>query len=151
MWQLCHSRTYCRCSDIANAKTLETKSMHLFALHQAVSYHIIRKVTTDYPQPLREVYLDVLEICLSEPGHELDFLGHTMKMRQPAHQPTREDDWLSWPSWAPNWGQPVEFDPLPKKLYVPVGKSVPWIERVNRRLYNKINVYNASGGYPGNG
>lgn len=101
---------------------------------------------TDYSQPLREVYLDVLKICLSEPGHELDFLGHTMKMRQPAHQPTREDDWLTWPSWAPNWSQPVELDPLPKKLYVPVGRSVPWIKRVNGRLYNKINVYNASGG-----
>jgi hypothetical protein len=87
-----------------------------------------------------------LKVYRSEPGHKLDFLGHTMKMRQPVRKPTREDDWLTWPSWAPNWGHPDEFYPLPKKLYVPVGRGVPWIERVNGRHFDKINVYNASGG-----
>lgn len=103
----------------------------------------------DYSKPLREVYLDILKVCLSEPMHELDFLGHTMKMRRPDSKPTHEADWLTWPSWVPNWDQPVTFKPLPKRLYVRVKAGVDLIKKIKGRfrpevLYNEVNAYNAS-------
>jgi Heterokaryon incompatibility protein (HET) len=107
--------------------------------------HIKEKVSPDYTKPLSEVYLDVVRVCLSEPGHELDFLGHAMKMKQPIRKPSPEVDWLNWSSWIPNWHQPLPLYPIPKVLHLPGGKPVQRNGIVNLNT-RQVNVYNASQG-----
>ena len=86
------------------------------------SQEIIEKVNCGYDQSVLEIYLRIPKFCLAEePERELDFLGHAMKLNKPIRTPTKLAECLSWPSWIPNWDQPLPLHPIPKLFY----KTVP--------------------------
>jgi hypothetical protein len=116
------------------------------------SDHAIESVIPNYEKPLLEVYIDVAKFALTDFGHELDFLGHTTKLISPLREPSAGISLANWPSWVPNWDQPVNILPLPKALHIPAaaaGRSIrPYdIRAISARNTEKERwAYNVSGG-----
>jgi hypothetical protein len=82
------------------------------------SQETIEKVNCRYDQSVLEIYLRIPKFCLAEESErELDFLGHAMKLTKPVRTPTKLAECLSWPSWIPNWDQPLPLHPIPKLFY----------------------------------
>jgi hypothetical protein len=81
--------------------------------------HVIQQIGLDYlHKSTLDVYLDVARFSLSQPSHELDFLGYSIWTNQPIRPLPPELSHLTFPSWLPNWFQPVDIKPIPKTLYM---------------------------------
>lgn len=95
-------------------------------------------------------YMDVVQLQLHNRGHELDFLGYTMKLDMPVRTPSNGIQWSTWPSWLPNWDDPLELTPLPKTMHIQGKPHGLRVAPYNRRsalddlTKTLTNVYNAS-------
>lgn len=108
---------------------------------------VVQNVTVDYERPISEVYLNVIQFLISQPGQELNFLGYTIYSREQS---------LSLPSWIPNWHNGAVISPLPKVLYIaheahgiairPFDRRNGLADDLKAKKAMKRNVYNASGG-----
>ena len=99
-------------------------------------------IMVDYDCPVADVYMDLVQFLISQPGQELDFLGYTDNSGAQS----------SLPSWAPDWNQPIALTPLPKNLFIPASNHRRQIHPYGRRELlsqelraTKLHVYNASG------
>jgi Heterokaryon incompatibility protein (HET) len=75
------------------------------------------KITPDYEKTVIEVYLDVVSRSLGQLTPDLDFLGYAMKLSSPRRAISKEISHETWPSWIPNWDDPLPLYPIPKVLY----------------------------------
>ena len=66
-----------------------------------------------------DVYADVVGYCLTQPGHELDFLGHTIYQEGAQAVVTPQGVKSVLPSWVPNFSASLNIFAIPKNLYVP--------------------------------
>jgi Heterokaryon incompatibility protein (HET) len=71
----------------------------------------------NYKKSPIEVYLDVARHALNQPAPDLDFLGYAMKLDSPQRALSTEISHTTWPSWIPNWNDPLLLHPIPKALY----------------------------------
>jgi hypothetical protein len=85
-----------------------------------------------------DVYMDVVQYYLAQPGHELDFLGYALyqdgaqvvEMPKSAKWPEGVKSTL--PSWVPNFSANINLAPIPKILHVPEEPQLPrfkWYDR----------------------
>lgn len=107
-------------------------------------------IIPDYRKRIQEVYGDVVRYQLTQKGSEFDFFAYATKLSQPARPPPADMAWSDWPSWVPNWYQPVAIAPLSKVLHVQKsldGRSVRFYDKQGTRDHTKYQtkVYNASG------
>ncbi|MCJ1434679.1 hypothetical protein MMC27_004048 [Xylographa pallens] len=66
-----------------------------------------------------DVYADVVGYCLTQPGHELDFLGHALYQEGAQAVVTPQGVQSVLPSWVPNSSASLNIFPVPKNLYFP--------------------------------
>ena len=74
-------------------------------------------IVPNYSKPVIDVYIDSFENTLKQQRPNLDFLGYAMKLDSPRRALSAETSHLTWPSWIPNWDDPLMLQPLPKVLY----------------------------------
>ena len=116
------------------------------------SDYLIERIIPNYEKTALAVYIDVANFALTKPGHELDFLGYTIKLLSPLREPSAGISLVNWPSWVPNWDQPIGIEPLPKVLYIPAAAAGRAIIPYDRREVSALNsetqrwAYNSSGG-----
>lgn len=75
------------------------------------------RITPDYKKPVFDVYLDIMKHNLDGPHPNLDFLGYAMKLDTPRRPLSAEVSCTTWPTWLPNWDDPLQIKPFPKMLY----------------------------------
>lgn len=66
-----------------------------------------------------DVYTDVVRYYLAQPGHKLDFLGHTLYQIEAQVVETPQGVKSILPSWVPNFSVSLDIFPVPKTLHVP--------------------------------
>ena len=85
-----------------------------------------------------DVYMDVIQYYLSQPGHELDFLGYALY--QDGAQVLETPKSVKWPegvksilpSWVPNFSANINLAPIPKILHVREEPQLPRFKWYNR-------------------
>jgi hypothetical protein len=84
-----------------------------------------RFIQPDYDnKTVLHVYLDVVQYCFEQPGHELDFLGYALYRNGAQEVETpKSKKWLEGvrsilPSWVPNFSAQVHLSPIPKTLHL---------------------------------
>ncbi|KAJ9603025.1 hypothetical protein H2200_012320 [Cladophialophora chaetospira] len=75
------------------------------------------QIVPEYKKPVIDVYKDSIRHCLNQQRPNLDFLGYAMKLDSPSRAISDEICHATWPSWIPNWDDPIPLQPLPKILY----------------------------------
>ena len=79
-----------------------------------------RYIRPDYAtKTVSNVYTDVVRYCLTQPGHELDFLGHALYQEEAQAVETPQGVQSLLPSWVPNFSACLDIVPIPKILHVP--------------------------------
>jgi hypothetical protein len=85
-----------------------------------------RFIQPDYgSKTVVDVYMNVVQYYLAQPGHELDFLGYALY--QDGAQVVETPKTVKWPdgfksalpSWVPNFSANINLAPIPKILHVP--------------------------------
>ena len=66
-----------------------------------------------------DVYIDVVQYYLAQPGQELDFLGYALYQEESQAVQTPQGIKSVSPSWVPNFSARIDVIPLPKILHVP--------------------------------
>lgn len=85
-----------------------------------------------------DVYIDVVQYYLSQPGHELDFLGYALYQdrAQVVETPKKAKDLEPvksvLPSWVPNFSANIDLVPIPKTLHVPEEPQQPRFKLYDR-------------------
>ena len=74
-------------------------------------------IVPNYSKSVIEVYIDSFEHTMKDQRPNLDFLGYAMKLDSPRRALSAESSHATWPSWIPNWEDPLMLQPLPKVLY----------------------------------
>ena len=87
-----------------------------------------------------DVYQDVVEYCLAQPGHELDFLGFAKYDKHTQTVEALPDVECILPSWMPNFAAPLDLTPIPKILHIPQNHNTRRVA-----LYDKSGIPNYSG------
>ena len=87
-----------------------------------------------------DVYEDVVQYCLTQPGHELDFLGFAKYDRQTQTIDILEGLKSTLPSWMPNFSAALDLIPIPKVLHVPQNHNTRHLT-----LYDKSGIPDPSG------
>jgi hypothetical protein len=65
-----------------------------------------------------DVYLEVAKFSLTQPDRQLDFLGFAVWLPEVPRPPPPDLPSASFPTWLPNWFQPVDIIPIPKTMFV---------------------------------
>ncbi|MCJ1315427.1 hypothetical protein MMC15_000746 [Xylographa vitiligo] len=87
-----------------------------------------RHIRPDYAsKTVFDVYTDVVQYYLTQPGHELDFLGHALYQEEAQTVETPQGVQSVLPSWVPNLSAKLDIAPIPKILHVP--------ENLDRRAF----------------
>jgi Heterokaryon incompatibility protein (HET) len=92
---------------------------------------ISNSIKVNYSSPLIDVYMEVPRTGLEQPTPTLDFLGYAMKLDSPRRELSIEISHAEWPSWIPNWNDPLNVVPLAKLLYTAIPEQ--------RRSFNPFN------------
>jgi hypothetical protein len=85
-----------------------------------------------------DVYMDVVQYYLAQPGHELDFLGYALYqdgaqvVETPPKVKGAEPVKSVLPSWVPNFSANINLDPIPKILHVPEEPQLPRFKLYHR-------------------
>ena len=94
-------------------------------------------IVLDYrTRSVLNVYMDVVKSRMLQPTNKLDFLGYAMWTPQPLRSFPIEFGDGQFPSWLPNWFEPLEDPSLPKYLFVPRGPK-----KLMKRLLDAFNPY----------
>jgi hypothetical protein len=104
-------------------------------------------IVPDYSKPVLEVYIDSISHTLIQPSPNLNFLGYAMKLDSPSRALSAEISHASWPSWVPNWDDPLPLHPFPKVLYLADKKFQRSLSMFSTEPPKRIavgKVYNAS-------
>ncbi|KAF4628507.1 hypothetical protein G7Y89_g9642 [Cudoniella acicularis] len=81
---------------------------------------IRRNITPDYANTtVLDVYTNVIRYCLSQPGHNLDFLGYAMYQEETQTVETPKGIKSVLPSWVSKFSARLDIVPIPKLLHVP--------------------------------
>ncbi len=98
-----------------------------------------RFIQPDYDsKTVLDVYMDVVQYYLAQPGHELDFLGYALyqdgaqEVEMPKSTKWPEGVKSTLPSWVPNFSANINLAPIPKILHVPEEPQLPrfkWYDR----------------------
>ena len=79
-----------------------------------------RCITPDYAEKtVLDVYTEVVQYYLTQPGHYLDFLGYTLYQEESQAVETPQGVKSILPSWVPNFSASLDIVPVPKILHVP--------------------------------
>lgn len=111
-------------------------------------------ITPDYGnKTILDVYTDVVRYCLTQPGHDLDFLGFAMHQKEAQAVETPQGVKSDLPSWVPNFSASLDLVPIPKVLHVPEDldrKRVVYFDRGAIPNHNgqKIAAYSPLGDAP---
>ncbi len=103
----------------------------VYASLSLIPRHVAEMIQPMYEMSPQDVYLDIARIELQQ-SKSLDFLGHTIKLDEPRRTPSRNISWSSFPSWLPNWDDPLRVYSLPRKLYNDT-KRVIWAVAMGQR------------------
>ena len=77
-------------------------------------------VRPDYKKTTLEVYKEVVEYYLAQPGeNKLDFMGNVLYREETRKVTTPEGVTSVLPSWIPNFAASIQIVPVPKHLFVP--------------------------------
>ena len=83
-----------------------------------------RCITPDYAsKTVLEVYTDVVQYYLAQPGHHLDFLGYALYQEDTRAVETPQGVKSILPSWVPNFSASLDIVPIPKILYAPESRD----------------------------
>ena len=99
-----------------------------------------RHIKPDYAsKTVFDVYTDVVQYYLAQPGHELEFLGYALNRDEEQAVETPQGIMSVLPSWVPNFSTRLDIVPIPKVLHVP--------EKLNRGLtfYDKRGIPSKKG------
>ena len=95
-----------------------------------------RCIRPDYnSKTVLDVYIDVVQYYLAQPGHELDFLGYALYQEEAQVVQTPQGIKSVLPSWVPNFSARIDIVPLPKILHVPED-----LDRTRLTIYDKRGV-----------
>ena len=79
-----------------------------------------RCITPDYAsKTVLDVYTEVVQYYLAQPGHDLDFLGYALYQEETQAVETPQGVKSILPSWVPNFSASLDIVPIPKILHVP--------------------------------
>ena len=126
----------------------------VYSLLGLVSDAVRLSIGPDYNKSVIEVYLDVVvRHALAQQTPNLDFLGYAMRLGTSQRMLSPETSYASWPSWIPNWDDPLPLHPLPKLLYSQDSSEHRSLIMFKDRQHGRVlrprpsalgNVYNAS-------
>ena len=83
------------------------------------SLDVRRYIRPDYGNKTAlDVYTEVVQYCLTQPEHELDFLGFSKYEKKAQVANTPRGGTSPWPSWVPDFSSSLDLVPVPKVLHV---------------------------------
>jgi hypothetical protein len=99
-----------------------------------------RYIKPDYSgKTVLDVYKDVVRYYLTQPGHDLDFLGYAIYQEAQASETPKDANFIL-PSWIPDFSVSLDIVPIPKILHVP--EAPRW---KGRTVYDKSSIPNYNG------
>ena len=102
-----------------------------------------RCITPDYAnKTVLDVYTEVVQYYLTQPGHYLDYLGYTLYQEETQAVETPRGVKSILPSWVPNFSASLDIVPVPKILHVPENLDrravIPYDKRGVPRAYRPL-------------